>query len=325
MRVSVYVDGFNLYYGLKSAGLRRFYWLDMARLASQIVQPGSTLGAVKYFTARTSGKLPLDTPAEALDRAQGQARQANYLAALKAVGGVDIIEGKYQSKPRSCKSCGAPYYRHEEKMTDVSIATELLKDAHLNLYDVAILVSGDSDLSPAIRAVHQLFAGKKVIVAFPPDRPSGHLRRMTSTFTINRAHLAQSQLPNPVVSGVDTYRRPVEWTAGYTIPPSTAAMKSEATHRLQEWFEGSCDGTWEHNHGVTIESLDNPGWQVEIDIVGTELEQRAYPEVAMGIDATGHPISSPWLHCQIRDGKWCGAGDTSQLLPIVSLFLEWAR
>ena len=53
-RVIVYVDGFNLYYGLKSKGWRRYYWIDMRRLAENLLLPGQVLAAVRYFTARIS-------------------------------------------------------------------------------------------------------------------------------------------------------------------------------------------------------------------------------------------------------------------------------
>jgi hypothetical protein len=54
-RVVAYVDGFNLYYGLKSGYGRRYHWLDLQRLASSLLRPGQELRAVHYFTARAYG------------------------------------------------------------------------------------------------------------------------------------------------------------------------------------------------------------------------------------------------------------------------------
>ena len=51
IRVITYIDGFNLYFGLKDSGYRRYYWLDVERLAENILRPGQELLAVKYFTA----------------------------------------------------------------------------------------------------------------------------------------------------------------------------------------------------------------------------------------------------------------------------------
>jgi hypothetical protein len=46
-RVIVYVDGFNLYFGLKSKKWQRYYWLNPRLLAENLLKPGQTLVAVK--------------------------------------------------------------------------------------------------------------------------------------------------------------------------------------------------------------------------------------------------------------------------------------
>jgi hypothetical protein len=51
-RVIVYIDGFNLYYALRSKGWRKYYWLDLARLAQALIKPGQQLEALHYFTSR---------------------------------------------------------------------------------------------------------------------------------------------------------------------------------------------------------------------------------------------------------------------------------
>ena len=51
-RVRMYVDGFNLFYGLRARGWRRYYWLDLHRLAENLLRPGQRLDAVRYFTSR---------------------------------------------------------------------------------------------------------------------------------------------------------------------------------------------------------------------------------------------------------------------------------
>ncbi|MDQ3508032.1 MAG: NYN domain-containing protein [Actinomycetota bacterium] len=53
-RVAAYIDGFNLYFGLKDRGWKRFYWLDVALLVENLLKPGQELAGVKYFTARIS-------------------------------------------------------------------------------------------------------------------------------------------------------------------------------------------------------------------------------------------------------------------------------
>ena len=93
---------------------------------------------------------------------------------------------------------------------------------------------------------------------------------------------------------------------------------------LQEWFARHCDGEREHRHGIKIETCDNPGWWVKIDLVGTELLDRAFPPITEGVDPGGFPESDRWLHCYIEEGVWHGAGDERKLPVILGKFLGWA-
>lgn len=60
--------------------------------------------------------------------------------------------------------------------------------------------------------------------------------------------------------------------------------------RLQDWYAGNCNGDWEHSAGVRIESVDNPGWVVRVDIPGTPVEGRVLDRVI--VDDT----EENWLH-----------------------------
>jgi hypothetical protein len=53
-------------------------------------------------------------------------------------------------------------------MTDINITTELLSDAFTDRFDVALLISADSDLVGPIQKVRHLFPEKRMIVVFPP-------------------------------------------------------------------------------------------------------------------------------------------------------------
>ena len=105
-------------------------------------------------------------------------------------------------------------------------------------------------------------------------------------------------------------------------PPNTQA---DLLDRLQTWYLANCDGEWEHKHGIRIETLDNPGWLVKIELAHTALIRRPFAEIAEGIGAAGHPVQSHWLHCSVRDGVWEGAADGNQLNRLLALFLEWAE
>ncbi len=203
-RVMVYVDGFNLYYGMKSAGLRRYLWLDLHELSMRFLLPGQVLAGTKYFTARVSG-TPWDP--------HKHRRQNVFLEALRTRPDINIILGKYLTKKVTCKKCGNTWNTFEEKMTDVNIAVELLEDAHSNAFDVAIIVSGDSDLVGPVRRLSSAFPEKRVVVAFPPARDSVDLRKATHAyFKVGQDKLRASQFADEVVKP-DGYvlRRPKEW------------------------------------------------------------------------------------------------------------------
>ena len=203
-RVIVYVDGFNLYYGLKSKGWRSYLWLDLHELARRLLKAGQSLVAVKYFTA-TVHPEPSDP-----DKPK---RQRTYLEALGTLPNLTIHLGAFLNKSRTCSACGHVSESYEEKMTDVNMAVELLSDAQDDEYDVAILVSADSDLAGPIEAVRTRFPRKKVVVAFPPGRASKHLKRLLSAHTsISQVALRNSQFPVNVVKP-DGYvlTRPPSW------------------------------------------------------------------------------------------------------------------
>lgn len=170
-RVVAYIDGFNLYYGMRSRGWRRYYWLDLNQLAERLLRSGQMLESVKYFTARV---IP-DVGSE--DKAR---RQNTYLEALGTLPDLAIQYGYYLPKTQQCSACGATWRTYEEKMTDVNIAVEMLSDAYENRFDTAIVVSADSDLARPITAIRERFPGKRVVVAFPPNRFSFHLRNIAT-------------------------------------------------------------------------------------------------------------------------------------------------
>jgi uncharacterized LabA/DUF88 family protein len=102
--------------------------------------------------------------------------------------------------------------QYEEKETDVSLAVTLVGDGARGLYDVALLISADSDMVPAIREVKRLAPGVKVIGALPPNRRSGALRTACdAAFTIGTAKIRQSQLPASVSARGSVFTRPSHW------------------------------------------------------------------------------------------------------------------
>ena len=203
-RVMVYIDGFNLYYGLRASDLKQFYWLDLRQMAERLILGNQTLAGVRYFTARVR-----TTPGNPGKRE----RQNTYLEALETLPDLEIHYGRFIPKEARCRSCGATWTTYEEKMTDVNISVELLGDAQDDAFDTAIVVSGDGDLSGPVRAVRRRYPDKRVIVAFPPRRHSVDLHSAaTASFTIGRDVFRDSQFPERVVKP-DGYAltRPPSW------------------------------------------------------------------------------------------------------------------
>jgi uncharacterized LabA/DUF88 family protein len=197
----VYVDGLNLFFGLRAKKWQRYYWLDVAGLAGRLLKPQQTLAGVKYFTSRVSGNSAKEQ------------RQKVYLEALEAHGGITMFFGRFQFNQKRCGACGAVAQVPQEKMTDVNIAVSLLADAFQDQFDTAILISADSDLAGPIRAVRELFPAKRIVIAFPPKRFSNDLSGLAHAhFTIGRANVAASQLANPLAKpDGQLLARPAQW------------------------------------------------------------------------------------------------------------------
>lgn len=106
------------------------------------------------------------------------------------------------------------WIRHEEKMTDVNIASQLLVDAYENRFDTAVVVSGDSDLTTPIKMIRQRFPEKRVIVAFPPNRRSDQLKKAANgTFVIGQDKLRQNLMPETVTTASGyVLHRPATWS-----------------------------------------------------------------------------------------------------------------
>lgn len=96
---------------------------------------------------------------------------------------------------------------------------------------------------------------------------------------------------------------------------------------LQSWYAAQCNDTWEHDHGITIGTLDNPGWHVRIDVEGTPLEGRSMEEVGEEgqINHAGVSGAQDWIHCRVEDDCFIGAGGPTSLLLICDTFRKWAE
>ena len=202
-RIIVYIDGFNFYYGLKSnKRWRKYYWLDVVKLFESFMRPNQELIAVKYFSARP-------------DDLEQSARQNAFFQANMENSKFRLILGKYINKRIKCFKCGNIIHTHEEKETDVRIATQIVADAFQGNCDAAIVVSADSDMVPAIELATQ--AKQKVFVYFPPNQYSSNLASMglgnPTLLKCYESRFRQSLFPDIVHLTVPDYylRMPDKW------------------------------------------------------------------------------------------------------------------
>lgn len=207
-RVEIFVDGFNLYYGMRAENrtctYRKTLWLDLRTfLARYAILEGESLDAVYYFTS---------PPMKNAERAE---RHRAYCTALEA-SGVTVVYGRYKSKLVHCPLCDGDFQSFEEKETDVNIALSLLRRAVEDGYDKAILLSGDSDLAPAIENARALFPEKEFLVFFPLNRNSSkRLQQVSGATPIYRflKSYRECQFPEVVLlPDGGAVARPASWT-----------------------------------------------------------------------------------------------------------------
>lgn len=186
-RVIVYVDGFNLYHAVDNLNRPHLKWVDLRALAAGLLRHGEVLKTVKYFSAYATW-IPT-----------ARARHELYVAALRSRG-VEIHMGQFKQKPRKCRHCGTRWMGHEEKETDVQIATHMVCDALLGEVDRIILISADTDLSPPIKAIAAQKPQVEVFVAPPPGRLR-ICRALGPKLEIRRSRLEASLLPQSIQTG----------------------------------------------------------------------------------------------------------------------------
>ena len=200
-RISVFIDGFNVYHALDSdPAYHKYKWLDCAALGGCYVGGRDTLTKVYCFTA-----LATWNP-------QKVNRHRLYIRALEKQG-VEIVMGKFKRKDRKCVLCQRDYRTFEEKLTDVNIAIYLFRGAYLDEFDRAIVISGDSDIVPAIKAVRDLFPTKEIGVVVPIGRRAEDLKQASDFhFRMKERQLRRSQLPDVIDCGsLGQIRRPQSW------------------------------------------------------------------------------------------------------------------
>lgn len=201
----VYIDGFNLYYGC----LRRtpYKWLDLGALCRHLL-PHDDIAAINYYTALVSARP--GNPSAPRD-------QQVYLRALRTVPNLTITLGHFLTHSvQMALSDVVPPQRvwvdkTEEKGSDVNLATHLVRDASLKRFDVAVLVTNDSDLAEPVRVVRQEF-GMPVGILNPHQHHSVQLKRLATFLKrIRQSALVASQFPRQLADSRGVFHEPDAW------------------------------------------------------------------------------------------------------------------
>lgn len=200
-RVTVFIDGFNLYHALNEKALyHKYKWLNLEKFSKCFLEPKDELVDTLYFTAYTtwdSSKL---------------ARHQIYVSALRTVN-VKVILGAFRRVDQECRICKATYQTFREKRTDVNIALNLFQTAIADTWDKALVISGDSDLLPAIEAVKITFPSKKIGIVIPIGRRAEELKQVADFHRkVKLKHLATCQFDDTLVIDTNTsLNRPANW------------------------------------------------------------------------------------------------------------------
>ncbi len=238
MKIAIYIDGFNLFYGLKKSCKKQNHckWLDLSKFCNFYLKDKKyEIQKIKYFTARIKPRA---------DKPMAMIRQQTYLRALETLEKVEIIEGyffrkksrlplvpKYHNKMQWLKiflfgliiklpiadltkhnkyQCPL-VFKSEEKGSDVNIASHLINDAHNKKFDKAIIVSNDSDLAGAIEIVVSEI-GLEVEVWNPHEKNSQKLKSVsTGIKKIRTIAYESSQFPNTIKDRHGTITIPAGW------------------------------------------------------------------------------------------------------------------
>jgi Immunity protein 53 len=88
---------------------------------------------------------------------------------------------------------------------------------------------------------------------------------------------------------------------------------------LEAWYVSQCDGDWEHSFGVAIETLDNPGWAVRVDLAESPLAGRPFEQIRI------ERSPDNWLRCSVETEVFKGYGGPGNLHEVLDVFARWAK
>jgi uncharacterized LabA/DUF88 family protein len=186
-KVICFIDGFNLYHALNYQRFTKYKWLDLSKLTQCFLTKYEHVENIYYFTA-----LATWSPTKIN-------KHKIYIKALQSKS-VQTVYGEFKRKTKFCTLCKKYFPTFEEKQTDVNIAIYLLRLAMQERYEKAIIISGDSDLIPAIKSVQKTFPTKKIGIVLPIGRASESLKNIADFhMKMKEKHLTTSLLNEEIL------------------------------------------------------------------------------------------------------------------------------
>jgi hypothetical protein len=122
--------------------------------------------------------------------------------------------------------------------------------------------------------------------------------------------------PQNLVDLINTF---LMWVDKSVLPTQNLQKNNDLLMRLQDWYKAQCDGDWEHEYGIKMNTIDNPGWLLQIDLIGTTLEGKAFERIKRTI------TEDNWMHCWVAEKQFQASGGPSNLIDLVKTFIEWAQ
>jgi uncharacterized LabA/DUF88 family protein len=206
------VDGFNLYHSVVIAsndmGGKSTKWLNIRALCESYLHlfgQDSRYEGIYYFSA-LAHHMNIKDPNTVI-------RHQIFIDCLKDTGVKENL-ARFKEKEILCKKCHQFFKRHEEKETDVALSIKLIELLWQNQCDTAVLITGDTDISPAIRLVQTYFPNKRVGILFPYKRHNRELKNLVGGlgFNISKEQYARYQFSDPfVLSNGSNRSKPISW------------------------------------------------------------------------------------------------------------------
>lgn len=214
--------GFNLYHALDALKQPHLKWLNLFALGSRILNRNQeTLVKVRYCTA-------LKPAQHAVEKNR---RHRECITALKWFN-VKVHEGHFISDDVDCRQCGHVWQSPKEKETDVNIALLLFDDAYQDEFDVAYLLTADSDQGATARMLKKRLPKKRLVSVVPPGMEASKaiMTHADQRYKLNADLIEECLLPgvehDPRRNGAVAFQRPAEYAppAGW-VPPNKRPKK----------------------------------------------------------------------------------------------------